>query len=65
MIVIVDLGISNVISVERMLKKIGTISVITSNSAEDIFKAKKIIIPGVEHYDAGMSAIDDLSCQIW
>ena len=63
MIVIVDLGISNVISVERMLKKIGVISVITSNSAEDILKAKKIIIPGVGHYDAGMSAIDDLKIE--
>ena len=62
MIVIVDLGISNVISVERMLKD-RVISVITSNSAEDILKAKKIIIPGVGHYDAGMSAIDDLKIE--
>ena len=60
---IVDLGISNVISVERMLKKIGIINVITSNSTEDILKAKKIIIPGVGHYDAGMSAIDDLKIE--
>ena len=63
MIVIVDLGISNVTSVERMLKKVGIISVITSNSVEDIIKAKKIIIPGVGHYDAGMSAIDDLKIE--
>jgi imidazole glycerol-phosphate synthase subunit HisH len=55
---IVDLGISNVKSVQNMLRKAGSESVI-SNDHEVLSKCKKIILPGVGAFDAGMRKIDD------
>ena len=60
MVVVLDLGISNVVSVQRMVKKIGYLNVKISNSKHDITNCKKIILPGVGHYDAGVKSLLNL-----
>ena len=60
MVVILDLGISNVVSVQRMIKKIGYLNVKISNSKQDINNCEKIILPGVGHYDAGVKSLLNL-----
>ena len=59
MVVVLDLGISNVISVQRMIKKVGFLNVI-SNSKDDLINCEKIILPGVGHYDAGVKSLINL-----
>jgi len=56
MITIVDYGIGNLGSIFNMFKKIGVESHITS-SLDEIAKAKKIILPGVGHFDRAMEKI--------
>ena len=58
MIHIIDYGAGNISSIQNMLKKIGTDSVITSNPKE-IFSAKKIILPGVGSFDTGMNLLSE------
>ena len=55
-ITIVDYGISNVGSIQNMLKKIGARSVVTS-SPEEILRATKLILPGIGAFDAGMETL--------
>ena len=59
MILILDYGVGNISSVRNMINKIGDFSVI-SNSHDDVKKAKKIILPGVGHYDYGMKMLEKL-----
>ena len=56
MIVIVDYGLGNLVSVKNMLKKLGVESLITDKK-ETIEKAQKIILPGVGAFDNGMNLI--------
>lgn len=56
-ITIVDYGAGNIKSIRNMLKKIGVESVI-SNIPEEIRSAEKIILPGVGHFDYGMSNLE-------
>ena len=60
MVVVLDLGISNVVSVERMIRKVGFFDVKISNSKDDIINCEKIILPGVGHYDAGVKSLLNL-----
>lgn len=60
MVLVLDLGISNVVSIERMIKKVGYLDVKVSNSKDDLSNCKKIILPGVGHYDAGVKALSRL-----
>ena len=60
MIVVLDLGISNVVSVQRMIKKVGYLNVKISNSKHDLNNCEKIILPGVGHYDAGVKSLLNL-----
>ena len=60
MIVVLDLGISNVVSVQRMIKKVGYLNVKISNSKHDLNNCQKIILPGVGHYDAGVKSLLNL-----
>src|SRR5207248_400632 len=46
----------NVGSIQNMLKKVGTRSAVSSSVAE-ILQAKKLILPGVGAFDAGMDAL--------
>jgi glutamine amidotransferase len=56
MIVVVDYGLGNLVSVKNMLKKLGVESAITDKK-ETIEKAQKIILPGVGAFDNGMNLI--------
>jgi imidazole glycerol-phosphate synthase subunit HisH len=58
-ITIIDYGVGNLSSVQNMLKRNGTESIITRNATE-ILRSKKIILPGVGAFDAAMSKILDL-----
>jgi imidazole glycerol-phosphate synthase subunit HisH len=62
MIVIVDYGLGNLISVKNMLKKLNVQSEISSN-IETINKAPKLILPGVGAFDNGMSQIKSKGLQ--
>ena len=53
MISIVDYDISNLASIENMLKQIKFKAKITKNP-EEILKSKLIILPGVGNFDEGM-----------
>ena len=50
MLVIVDYGVGNLSSIQNMLKKAGSASLISGRS-EDISQATKILLPGMGHFD--------------
>jgi glutamine amidotransferase len=58
MIVIIDYDIGNLASVQNMFKKIGLKDVTISGDKEVIAKAKKIVLPGVGAFDAGMGNLE-------
>ena len=58
MIVIVDYGMGNIRSVEKALKRLGT-DVVLSSDPSTIANAKKIILPGVGHFEKGMSNLKE------
>lgn len=60
MITIINYGMGNLGSVQNMLKRIGTPSLITSEISE-IEKAEKILLPGVGAFDAAIQKIDELN----
>ena len=60
MIIIIDYGLGNPVSIRNMLKKAGFESVISSNK-EDIEKADKFILPGVGSFDFGISNLKSAS----
>jgi glutamine amidotransferase len=53
LIIIIDYGLGNLASIKNMFKKIGAESMISSDP-EDIFKASKLILPGVGHFAKGI-----------
>lgn len=60
MIVIVDYGMGNLGSIYNMIKKIGYISTISSDTNQ-IEKASKIILPGVGAFDNGIYNLKKLN----
>lgn len=58
MITIVDYKVGNLGSIQNMLKKIGTKSVITSDP-DQIQNAKKLILPGVGAFDSGIKSLKE------
>src|SRR3954451_24654449 len=56
MICIIDYGAGNLGSIVNMLRKLGTPAIITSD-AKEIENAEKLILPGVGHFDYGMSKL--------
>lgn len=58
MISIINYGMGNLGSIQNMLKKIGTKSQII-NSPEECITAKKIILPGVGHFEEGMRVLNE------
>jgi glutamine amidotransferase len=60
MITIIDYGMGNLGSIQNMIKKVGGKSIITSDS-EIIFKADKLLLPGVGSFDRAMSNLNDLN----
>lgn len=59
MIVIIDYGIGNLASVLNMFKKIGTKDVMISGDPDQIYKADKILLPGVGAFDTGMANLEN------
>ena len=59
MLVIVDYGLGNLGSIQNMLKKIGVLSVISSDK-DVISEATKLILPGVGSFDYGMEQLTQL-----
>lgn len=57
MIYIINYGIGNLGSVQNMLKKIGA-EVRFATNANDIYAAKKLILPGVGAFDSCMQALN-------
>ena len=57
MITIVNYGMGNLGSIFNMLKRIGVSSTVTSD-LNVITKAKKIILPGVGHFDRAMERLN-------
>lgn len=55
-ILVVDYGVGNLASVTNMLRKVGAQSSL-SNDRDAILAARRIILPGVGAFDAGMSAL--------
>ncbi len=56
MIAIIDYGTGNIRSIQSMLSRIGAKSILTSN-IEEIEAAHQLILPGVGHFDFGMSQL--------
>lgn len=56
MIAVIDYGIGNVCSIVNMLKKLGVTASLVSD-IEGIYKAEKIILPGVGSFDSGMQKL--------
>lgn len=59
MTVIIDYGIGNLDSVLNMFKKIGEKDVMISSDKDIIIKAKKLLLPGVGSFDAGMRNLEE------
>lgn len=55
-IAIIDYGTGNIRSIQSMLSRIGVTSILTSN-VEEILAAERLILPGVGHFDFGMSQL--------
>ena len=59
MIVIIDYGLGNLLSIKNMFKRIGVRDVIISSEIGVIAKATKIILPGVGAFDNGMKHLNE------
>lgn len=59
MITIIDYGMGNLGSIQNMLKRIGTKSIVTSD-INQIQNAEKVLLPGVGAFDAAIERIDEL-----
>lgn len=60
MTVIIDYQAGNLGSIQNMLKKLGEVSMITSNP-EEISQADHLILPGVGAFDFGMQKLRELN----
>jgi glutamine amidotransferase len=59
MTVIIDYGIGNLESVLNMFKKVGVKEVVISSDKDVIMNAKKLLLPGVGSFDAGMRNLEE------
>lgn len=57
MITIIDYGLGNLTSIKNMLKKCGNLDSVISSEVDILLKAEKLILPGVGHYDYGMTQL--------
>ena len=59
-IAIIDIGLSNIASVENIIKKVGGTSILIKSPKEfKTFKYNRVIFPGVGSFDAAMSILID------
>lgn len=59
MIVVVDYGAGNIGSVLNMIRKVGGQAVASSN-ADELYRARKILLPGVGSFDNAMRKLENL-----
>lgn len=59
MIAIVDYGIGNIGSIMNMFKKIGVEEIVFTSDPDKLYKADKLVLPGVGAFDRGMSHLQD------
>ena len=59
MISIIDYNIGNLLSIKRMLQKVGESDVFITNNSELIQQSSKIILPGVGHFDYGIRQLNN------
>ena len=57
MLAIIDYGVGNLTSIQKMLYKIGYHDVIITSDSKEIEAADKLILPGVGHFDYGMNQL--------
>lgn len=57
MIVVVDYGVGNLLSVSNMLRKAGG-EVLISNNPSDVLAADRVLLPGVGSFDYGMKMLN-------
>ena len=55
-VAIIDVGRGNVASIQRMIEKVGG-QVVLARKSDQLNVANKIILPGVGHFDEGMSRL--------
>ena len=55
-ICIIDVGLGNIASIERMLQKVGSRSILAKNP-DDLRGVEKVILPGVGHFSEGMKQL--------
>jgi imidazole glycerol-phosphate synthase subunit HisH len=55
-IAIIDVGLGNIASIERMLQKVGSRSILVKKP-DDLRGIEKVILPGVGHFDEGMKQL--------
>ena len=53
---IVDVGLGNIASIERMLQKVGS-RLTLAKKPDDLLGIEKVILPGVGHFDEGMKQL--------
>lgn len=58
-IAIINYGIGNLTSVKNMLRKAGADDVVITSDEEQIRNASKLILPGVGHFDYGISKLHE------
>jgi imidazole glycerol-phosphate synthase subunit HisH len=62
-LLIIDSGMGNIASVANMIRKIGGEAKISSSS-DEIFRARKLVLPGVGSFDAGINALKSSSLDL-
>ena len=57
-IAIIDVGLGNIASIQRMLQKVGSQSIL-AKEPNDLVGIEKVILPGVGHFDEGMKQLQN------
>lgn len=57
-VVIVDIGLANIRSVQNMFKRVG-VAALASHEVGAISRADKLVLPGVGAFDTGMSKLEE------
>jgi len=55
-IAIIDVGLGNIASIQRMLQKAGAQSIL-ARKPDDLIRTEKVILPGVGHFNEGMKLL--------
>ena len=59
MVVIIDYKVGNIISIQKMLRRVGCLDSIITSCSDEIALATKIILPGVGNFDYGINKLKE------